>query len=54
MGRVYLISKGYAGGELVIQPTFGHVIDGESSIALTLQDARIKVINNGVDTWYII
>lgn len=55
-GHMYIISKGYAGGTLTIEPALasGDTIDGLSSLPLTSQDQRLKVISSGLDRWLIL
>ena len=53
-GRTYIVSKGYAGGLLTIQAFAGQLIDGNSSISLSIEGERIAFINNGLTSWFII
>lgn len=53
-GKLYIISKGYSGGTLVINTQTADKIDGEDTLSLTIDNQRIKIISSGVDRWLII
>lgn len=54
IGRQYIISKGFAGGSLTITTTVSDTIDGQNTMALSVENQRIQLISNGTDKWLIL
>ena len=56
-GRAYIVGRGFAGGapeDLRLVAGMGDTIDGDASLEIPVQNARIQVISDGNGTWMVL